>query len=144
MRGENRNAQRILMQERDLLEHRGLDERIILRGILNEEGCWYTSVGIATRCGQTGRGSNPGGGEIFSTCQTVPGAHPTSYTMGTGSFPGVNRTGRGVDNPHHLSSKLKKEQSCTSTPPLGLRGLFQGELYLTLTLTYLTEEDGWT
>ena len=30
--------------------------------------------------------------------QTGPGAHPASCTMGTGSFPGVKRPGRGVDH----------------------------------------------
>jgi hypothetical protein len=30
----------------------------------------------------------------------------------------------------HLAPKLKKEQSYTTTPPLGLRGLFSGALYL--------------
>ena len=36
----------------------------------------------------------------FSTCvQNGPGGHPASYTMGTGSFPGVKRPGRGVDQP---------------------------------------------
>jgi len=29
--------------------------------------------------------------------------------MGTGSFPGVNRAGRGVDHPPHLVPKLEKE-----------------------------------
>jgi hypothetical protein len=38
-----------------------------------------------------------------------PGAHPTSYTMGTGSFPGVKRPGRGVDHPPHLAPRLRKE-----------------------------------
>ena len=47
-----------------------------------------------------------------------------SYTMGTESFPGVKRPGRGVDHPAHLARRLKKKQSYTSTPPLGLRGLF--------------------
>jgi len=31
--------------------------------------------------------------------QTGPGDHPASYTMGTGSFPGVKWPGRGVDCP---------------------------------------------
>jgi hypothetical protein len=44
--------------------------------------------------------------------------------MGTGSSPGVKRPGRGVDHPPHLAPRLKKEQSYTSTPPLGLRGHF--------------------
>ena len=30
---------------------------------------------------------------------------------------------------------LKKEYSCTSAPPLGLRGLYEGELYLYLYLS---------
>ena len=30
----------------------------------------------------------------------------------------------------HLMPRLKKEQNYTSTPPLGLHGLFQGELHL--------------
>ena len=34
--------------------------------------------------------------------QTDPGAHPASYTMGTGSFPGVKRPGRGADPHPHL------------------------------------------
>ena len=49
---------------------------------------------------------------------------PPSHTMGTGSFPGVKRSGRGVDHPPHLAPRLKKEESCTSTPTLGPRGLF--------------------
>jgi len=49
--------------------------------------------------------------------------------MGTGSFPGVKRPGRGVDHPPHLAPRLKKEESCTPTPPLGIRGLLWGELY---------------
>jgi hypothetical protein len=41
--------------------------------------------------------------------QTGPGAHPASYTMGTGSFVRVKRPGRGVDHPPHLAPRLKKE-----------------------------------
>ena len=52
--------------------------------------------------------------------------------MGTGSIPGVKRTGRGVDEPPHLAPRLKKEYSYTSTPTLGLCGLFKGDLYLYL------------
>jgi len=74
--------------------------------------------------GWTVRGSNPGGDEIITPFQTGPGAHPASYTMGTGSFPGVKWPGRGVDHPPHLALRLKKEYSYTSTPPMGLCGLF--------------------
>jgi len=37
--------------------------------------------------------------------------------MGTGSFPGVKRLGRGVNHSPHLAPKLKKEYSYISTPP---------------------------
>jgi hypothetical protein len=47
-----------------------------------------SSVGITTRYGLGGPGSYSGGGEIFR-----PGAHPASYTMGSGSFPGVKGPG---------------------------------------------------
>ena len=48
--------------------------------------------------------------------QTCPEAYPASYTKGTWSFQGVKRPERGVDHPHHLAPKLKKEQSYNSTP----------------------------
>jgi hypothetical protein len=50
-------------------------------------------------------------GEIFRTRPDLTGAHPASYTMGTGSFSGVRRPGRDVDNPptHQLAPRLKKE-----------------------------------
>ena len=41
--------------------------------------------------------------------QTCPGDHPASYTMGTGSFPGVKQPGRGVDHRTHIAPRLKKE-----------------------------------
>ena len=38
--------------------------------------------------------------KFFLPVKTLgPGAHPVSYKMGTGSFPGVRRPGRGVDHP---------------------------------------------
>ena len=62
-----------------------------------------------------------GEGARFSAhVQTGPGAHPASYTTGTGSFTGVNRPGRGVDHPSHLAPRLKEEYGYTSAPTLGL------------------------
>ena len=44
-------------------------------------------VGIATRCGLNGPGSNSCGGEIFSApVQTSPWTQPASYTIGIGSI----------------------------------------------------------
>jgi hypothetical protein len=41
--------------------------------------------------------------------QTGPGAHPDSYTVGTGTSLAVKRTERGVDQPPHIAPRLKKE-----------------------------------
>jgi hypothetical protein len=41
--------------------------------------------------------------------QTGYETHPASCTMGTGSFPGVQRPGSDVDHPPHLAPRLKKE-----------------------------------
>ena len=54
--------------------------------------------------------------EFSAPVQTGPEAHPASYTMGAGSFPRVQRPGRGVDHPSHLAPRLKKESSYTSAP----------------------------
>jgi len=70
-----------------------------------------SSVGTATRYGLVGLGIEfrLGGGVRFSApVQTGPGAHPASYTMGTGSFLGVNRPGRGIDHPPPFSAEVKE------------------------------------
>jgi len=41
--------------------------------------------------------------------QTGPGANPNFYTMGSGSFPGVERPGRGVNHPTRPSAEFKKK-----------------------------------
>jgi hypothetical protein len=43
-----------------------------------------------------------------ASVQTGPGAHPASYTMGTGSFQGVKRPGRGVYHPSPSSAEVKE------------------------------------
>jgi len=69
-----------------------------------------SSVGITTRYGLDGPGIESRWGARFSAhVQTGSDAHPASYTIGTGSFPGVKRPGRGVDHPPHLAPRLKKE-----------------------------------
>jgi len=44
----------------------------------------------------------------FTPVQTGPGAHPASYTMGTGSFPGVKRPELGIDHPPSSSAEVKE------------------------------------
>jgi hypothetical protein len=45
---------------------------------------------------------------LSAPVQTGPGAHPVSYTMGTGPFPGVMRPGRGGDHPSPSSAEVKE------------------------------------
>ena len=42
-----------------------------------------------------------------ASVQTGPGVQPAYYTMGTGSFPGLKRPGRGVDHPPPSSAEVK-------------------------------------
>ena len=70
-----------------------------------------SSVGVATRYGQDGPGFESLWGTILpATVQTCPNAHSSPYKMGTGSFPGVKRPGRGVNLPPSPSSADVKER----------------------------------
>jgi hypothetical protein len=77
----------------------------------------------------------PVGARFSTLVQNGPEVHPASYTVSTGSFPEVKRPECGVDYPPHPAPRLKKEKSYISTPPLDLRGLFEGDLYLNFYLT---------
>jgi len=46
---------------------------------------------------------------LSALVQAGPGGHPASYTMGTGSFPGVKRSGLGVDHPPPSSTEVKEK-----------------------------------
>jgi hypothetical protein len=59
------------------------------------------------------------GARFFAHVQAGPGAHPASCTMGTGSFLGVKRVGRGADHTPPPSAEVENEESYNSTPPLG-------------------------
>ena len=56
--------------------------------------------------GWTVRESNPLGGEISVPFQTDPGAYTASCKMGTGSFPGIKRPGRGADLPSSSNAEV--------------------------------------
>jgi len=87
--------------------------------LLNHEKKWHcdtswavmdSSVGIATRYGMDGPGIESRWGATFSApVQTGPGAHAASCAMGTGSFPGVKRPGRGFDHPPPSSAEVKEK-----------------------------------
>jgi hypothetical protein len=75
---------------------------------------------IATRYGLDGPRIEARWGRDFPhPSRSAPEADPALYTMGTGSFSGIKRPGRGVDHPPRLAPRLKKEYSYTSTPPSG-------------------------
>jgi len=79
-----------------------------------------SSVGIATRYGLNVLGIESRWGARFSApVQTGPGAHPASYTMGTESFPGVKRPGRGVDHPPPSNAEVKERVELYLYSPSG-------------------------
>jgi hypothetical protein len=83
----------------------------------------YSVLKIKNRKPFPGRDSSVG-----TPIQTGPASHSAYYTMDTGSFPEAKRPGRGVDHPLPYSSEVKERLELIF---LGLRGLFQGELYRT-------------
>ena len=69
-----------------------------------------SSVGISTSYGLDGPWIEARWSARFSTSvQTDPGAHPASYTIGTGSFPVVERPGRGTNHSPLSSAKVKEK-----------------------------------
>jgi len=86
--------------------------------------------------GWTVRGSNPGGGEIFRTCPDRPWGPPSLLYNGYRFFPGgKERPGAWRWPLTPSSAVVKKEQSYTSTPPMGRTActepqcLYKGDLY---------------
>jgi len=85
-----------------------------------------SSVGMATRYGLDGPGIESRCGRDFS--------HPSRSALRTTQPPVQREKSRRsltLTTQHHIAPRLKKEWSYTSTPPLGLLGLLQGELYYT-------------
>ena len=81
-----------------------------------------SSVGIATGYGLDGPVIESRRGARFSTpVQTDPGAHPASCTMGTGSFPGVKRPGRGADHPPPSKCRCHERVELYLYSPSGLQ-----------------------
>ena len=67
-----------------------------------------SSVGIATGYGLGGPGiESQLGVRFFAPVQTDPGTHLASYTVSTGSFPGVKRPGRGADHAPLSSTEVE-------------------------------------
>ena len=75
------------------------------------------SVVIATRYVLEGSGMEFRLGARFSALvQTGPGAHPASYTVVTGSFPGVKWPGHVFDHPPYIVRRSKKSKTVHLLP----------------------------
>ena len=59
------------------------------------------------------------GAIFFAPVHTGCGAHPVSYTMGTGSLPGVKRLGRGVNHPPQSNAEVKERIELYLCSPSG-------------------------
>jgi hypothetical protein len=97
-----------------------------------------SSVGIATRYELDGPGIESWWGREFP--HTGPGAQPVSYTMGTGSFPGVKRPGRGAEHPIPSNAEVEGRVELYIYPPppsLSLSGHLWPVLRRTLPSLYL-------
>ena len=62
----------------------------------------------------------PVGAKFSGPFQKGSGTHPTSCTVGTGSFPGVKSPGRGVDHPPPSRVKVKERIELYIYSPFGL------------------------
>jgi len=88
---------------------------------------WPSLYSECLRAGRSGDWT-PVEARFSAPVQTGLGAHPASYTMGTGSFPGVKRPGSGVDHPPPSSAEVKERVELYFYSPLYHCGLFKGDL----------------
>ena len=79
-----------------------------------------SSVDIVTRYGVGRSGDRiPVEARFYAPVQTGPVAQLPSYTVGTGSLPGVKRPGRGVDHPPPSSVEVKERVQLYLYSPSG-------------------------
>ena len=95
---------------------------------LNGPG-WLSRYSDSLRAGRSGA-LIPVVAKFFVPFQNDPGTHPASCRMGVPSL-SREKSERGValTTHPHLAPRLKKQYSHISTRPLGLHGLFYGEIY---------------
>ena len=69
---------------------------------------WSGRYSYLLRAGRSGDRIPVGGARNSARVRPGPGAHPTSYTKGTGSFPKVKPLGCGVNRPHPSGAEVNK------------------------------------
>ena len=99
-----------------------------------------SSAGIATRYQLDSPGIHSRWGRDILRLSILALSPPSLLHNGYQAIPGSKVTGSGVNNPPHLALKLKKKYGSISSPPFGLRGLFQGQ-FLTFDLTVQKHSD---
>jgi len=103
-----------------------LGDMILLPASHNSQQCLYCFFGHKERRKYPSRFSAP--------VQAGPGAHPGSYTRGTGYFPGVKRPGRGVDHPPPSSAKVKESRAIPLLPLWAFVACSRANVTVTFTL----------
>jgi hypothetical protein len=83
-------------------------DRIDIRVLDNSRWAGIVQSVQRLATGWTVRDRIPVGARFSAPVQNGPGAHPASYTMGTGSFPGVSGWGVGLTTHPHLEPRLRK------------------------------------
>ena len=97
-----------------------LNPNTIFRISCHSSGSRDSSVGIAIRYGLDGPGIESRWGAKFSAPIEIGSeAHPASYRVGTGSFPGIKRPGRDVYHPPLSNDEVKKKSKAIILPPSG-------------------------
>ena len=86
---------------------------------MNTRGPGYFSrYSYSLRAGRSGD-RIPVQAKFYAPVQTGPGAHPASCKMGTESFPGIKRPGRGVGHPLPSSAEVKERVELYLYSPSG-------------------------
>jgi hypothetical protein len=80
---------------------------------------WLSQYSDWLRAGRSGDRIPVAGARFSTPVQTGPDVHSASYTMGTGSFPGVKRPGRGVDHPPPSIAEVKERVELYLYSPFG-------------------------
>ena len=76
------------------------------------------------------------GARFSAPVQTGHGAYPASYTVGTGSFSGIKRPGRGVDHPPLSSAEAEgRVELYISSPPWAFVACSRLKFTFTFTFT---------